>query len=217
MSSEAFFTFMNYKDKLSSNPVFGSISEVAGTTETYVVGGFVRDLIMKKKSKDIDVVCVGSGIDLAQKVARKISRKAHLSVYKNFGTAQVKADELEIEFVGARKESYKAHSRKPLVEDGTLEEDQLRRDFTINAMAICLNKDRFGELIDPFDGQKDIKRKTIRTPTDPEITFSDDPLRIMRAFRFAAQLNFDIDPVTLRGHSEKHRAAQDRLSRKNFR
>jgi poly(A) polymerase len=187
---------MNYKDKLSSNPVFGSISEVAGTTETYVVGGFVRDLIMKKKSKDIDVVCVGSGIDLAQKVARKISRKAHLSVYKNFGTAQVKADELEIEFVGARKESYKAHSRKPLVEDGTLEEDQLRRDFTINAMAICLNKDRFGELIDPFDGQKDIKRKTIRTPTDPEITFSDDPLRIMRAFRFAAQLNFDIDPVT---------------------
>jgi poly(A) polymerase len=187
---------MNYKDKLSSNPVFGSISEVAGTTETYVVGGFVRDLIMKKKSKDIDVVCVGSGIDLAQKVARKISRKAHLSVYKNFGTAQVKADELEIEFVGARKESYKAHSRKPLVEDGTLEEDQLRRDFTINAMAICLNKDRFGELIDPFDGQKDIKRKIIRTPTDPEITFSDDPLRIMRAFRFAAQLNFDIDPVT---------------------
>jgi poly(A) polymerase len=187
---------MNYKDKLSSNPVFGSISEVAGTTETYVVGGFVRDLIMKKKSKDIDVVCVGSGIDLAQKVARKISRKAHLSVYKNFGTAQVKADELEIEFVGARKESYKAHSRKPLVEDGTLEEDQLRRDFTINAMAICLNKDRFGELIDPFDGQKDIKRKFIRTPTDPEITFSDDPLRIMRAFRFAAQLNFDIDPVT---------------------
>jgi poly(A) polymerase len=159
-------------------------------------GGFVRDLIMKKKSKDIDVVCVGSGIDLAQKVARKISRKAHLSVYKNFGTAQVKADELEIEFVGARKESYKAHSRKPLVEDGTLEEDQLRRDFTINAMAICLNKDRFGELIDPFDGQKDIKRKIIRTPTDPEITFSDDPLRIMRAFRFAAQLNFDIDPVT---------------------
>jgi poly(A) polymerase len=139
---------------------------------------------------------LGSGIDLAQKVARKISRKAHLSVYKNFGTAQVKADELEIEFVGARKESYKAHSRKPLVEDGTLEEDQLRRDFTINAMAICLNKDRFGELIDPFDGQKDIKRKIIRTPTDPEITFSDDPLRIMRAFRFAAQLNFDIDPVT---------------------
>jgi putative nucleotidyltransferase with HDIG domain len=187
---------MNYKDKLSSIPVFSLISEVAGTMETYVVGGFVRDLILKKESKDIDVVCIGNGIDLAKKVAARIGGQVHLSIFKNFGTAQVKTKDLEIEFVGARKESYTKDSRKPVVENGSLEDDQLRRDFTINAMAICLNDDHFGELIDPFDGQKDIKRKTIKTPTDPDITFSDDPLRIMRAFRFAAQLNFDIDPAT---------------------
>ena len=187
---------MNYQESIHSNPVFKLISEVAGDVETYVVGGFVRDLIMKKSSKDIDVVCIGNGIDLARSVAKKMPGKVSLSVFKNFGTAQIKAGDLEIEFVGARKESYSVDSRKPTVEDGTLQDDQLRRDFTINALAICLNEDRFGELIDPFDGQMDIKRKVIKTPTDPEITFSDDPLRIMRAFRFAAQLNFDIDPLT---------------------
>jgi len=187
---------MNFQENIISNPVFKLIGEAAGATETYVVGGFVRDLIMKKKSKDIDIVCVGSGIDLAKAVARKIPGKSNLSVFKTFGTAQVKTSDLEIEFVGARKESYSSDSRKPTVESGSLQDDQLRRDFTINALAICLNDDRFGELIDPFDGQKDIRRKIIRTPTDPEITFSDDPLRIMRAFRFAAQLGFDIDPVT---------------------
>jgi len=190
------FVFMNYKDQISYNPVFKTISEVAGITETYVVGGFVRDLLMQKASKDIDVVCVGSGIELARKVASKIPGKTNLSVFKNFGTAQVKSKGLEIEFVGARKESYREDSRKPIVENGSLEDDQLRRDFTINALAISLNKDRFGELIDPFEGQKDIRRKIIKTPTDPAITFSDDPLRIMRAFRFAAQLGFDIDPAT---------------------
>jgi poly(A) polymerase len=187
---------MNYQESIHSNPVFKLISEVAGDVETYVVGGFVRDLIMKKSSRDIDVVCIGNGIDLARSVAKKMPGKVSLSVFKNFGTAQIKAGDLEIEFVGARKESYSVDSRKPTVEDGTLQDDQLRRDFTINALAICLNEDRFGELIDPFDGQMDIKRKVIKAPTDPEITFSDDPLRIMRAFRFAAQLNFDIDPLT---------------------
>ncbi len=187
---------MNYQEIIYSNPVFKLISEAAGDMETYVVGGFVRDLIMKKSSKDIDVVCVGSGIDLARAVAGMIPGKPNLNVFKNFGTAQIKAGDLEIEFVGARKESYAEDSRKPVVENGTLQDDQLRRDFTINALAICLNRDRFGELIDPFDGQKDIQRKIIKTPTDPDITFSDDPLRIMRAFRFAAQLNFDIAPLT---------------------
>jgi poly(A) polymerase len=187
---------MNYTDLINFNPVFRMISQAAGETETYVVGGFVRDMIMRKESKDIDVVCIGSGIDLAKKVTSMLPEKSSLNVFKNFGTAQVKMRDLEIEFVGARKESYRQDSRKPIVEDGTLEDDQLRRDFTINALALCLNKDRFGELIDPFDGQKDIKRKIIKTPTDPEVTFSDDPLRIMRAFRFAAQLGFDIDPLT---------------------
>jgi len=187
---------MNYSNQINSNPVFKVISEVAGNTETYVVGGYVRDMIMKKASRDIDVVCIGSGIDLAKKVSTKLPAKCSLSIFKNFGTAQVKTPDLEIEFVGARKESYRKDSRKPMVEDGTLEDDQLRRDFTINALAMCLNKERFGELVDPFDGQKDIRRKIIKTPTDPDITFSDDPLRIMRAFRFAAQLGFDIDPLT---------------------
>jgi putative nucleotidyltransferase with HDIG domain len=187
---------MNYSNQINSNPAFKVISEVAGNTETYVVGGYVRDMIMKKTSKDIDVVCIGSGIDLAKKVSSKLPGKSSISIFKNFGTAQVKTPDLEIEFVGARKESYRKNSRKPIVEDGTLEDDQLRRDFTINALAVCLNKERFGELIDPFEGQKDISRKIIKTPTNPDITFSDDPLRIMRAFRFAAQLGFDIDPLT---------------------
>ncbi len=187
---------MNYAQKINSNPILKLIGQVAGQTETYVVGGYVRDLIMDKPSKDIDIVCVGSGIDLASKIADRLPGKAFLSVFKNFGTAQIKFDGQEIEFVGARKESYRSESRKPIVEDGTLEDDQLRRDFTINALAICLNEDRFGELIDPFGGQKDIKRKILKTPLEPSITFSDDPLRIMRAFRFAAQLKFDIEANT---------------------
>lgn len=164
--------------------------------ETYVVGGYVRDILLKRPSKDIDFVCVGSGIALAQGVAQALGKGAHVTVFKSFGTAQVKLDDLELEFVGARKESYRADSRKPLVEDGTLEDDQKRRDFTINAMAIALNHGRFGELVDPFDGVGDLKRKTICTPQDPVITFSDDPLRMMRAVRFAAQLDFDIEADT---------------------
>ncbi len=190
------FHFMNFKEKLYSNSLFQLIGKAAGDVETYVVGGYVRDLIMKKESKDIDIVCVGSGIGLASAVAKRLHGNTQLNVFKSFGTAQIKSNGVEIEFVGARKESYRTDSRKPIVENGTLEDDQLRRDFTINALAICLNEDRFGELIDPFDGRKDIKRKIIRTPTDPQITFSDDPLRIMRAFRFAAQLGFDIDSPT---------------------
>ena len=187
---------MNYTQHILSNPILKLIGEVSGETETYVVGGYVRDLIMGSPSKDIDVVCIGSGISLAKKVAKNLPGKANLNVFKNFGTAQIKYEQQEIEFVGARKESYRRDSRKPIVEDGTLEDDQKRRDFTINALAICLSGDRMGELLDPFDGLKDIKKKNIKTPRDPSITFSDDPLRIMRAFRFAAQLNFDIDAGT---------------------
>lgn len=187
---------MNFKEKLYANPVFQLIGNVAGNTETYIVGGYVRDLLLKKDSKDIDIVCVGSGIELASAVAKELRGNVHLNVFKSFGTAQLKTGGIEIEFVGARKESYRSDSRKPIVEDGSLEDDQLRRDFTINALAISLNQERFGDLIDPFDGLRDIKRKIIRTPTDPQITFSDDPLRIMRAFRFAAQLGFDIEPGT---------------------
>ena len=193
---EAFSFSMNYSQYIKSNPILKLIGEAAGETETYVVGGYVRDLIMGIPSKDIDVVCVGSGIDLATKVSNLLPGKTFLNIFKNFGTAQIKFDDQDIEFVGARKESYRRDSRKPIVEDGTLEDDQKRRDFTINAMAICLNQSRLGELIDPFEGQKDIKRKLIQTPLDPSITFSDDPLRIMRAFRFAAQLNFDIEANT---------------------
>ena len=180
------------------HPIFRIVGEVGDRlgVETYVVGGYVRDIILKRPSKDIDFVCVGSGIGLAQGVAQALGHGAHVTVFKSFGTAQVKLDDLELEFVGARKESYRADSRKPLVEDGTLEDDQKRRDFTINALAIALNANRFGELIDPFDGVGDMKRKIMRTPQDPIITFSDDPLRMMRAVRFASQLNFDIEPDT---------------------
>ena len=193
------FHFMNYANKIKSLKILQLISEAAGNLETYVVGGFVRDLIMGRSSKDIDIVCIGSGITLAEKLAGRLNGRSNISVFKNFGTAQLKYGDQEIEFVGARKESYQRDSRKPIVEDGTLEDDQKRRDFTINALAICLNKDRFGELVDPFDGLSDIKRKIITTPLDASITFSDDPLRIMRAFRFAAQLNFDIDADTFEG------------------
>ena len=164
--------------------------------EAYVIGGYVRDIFLNRHSKDIDIVAVGSGIELAKAVARKLGKRATLSVFKNFGTAQVKAGDLELEFVGARRESYSHDSRKPIVEDGTLEDDQNRRDFTINALALCLNKDRFGELIDPFGGLDDMEDLIIRTPLDPDITFSDDPLRMMRAVRFATQLGFFIDPDT---------------------
>ncbi|MDH6535612.1 poly(A) polymerase [Parabacteroides sp. PM5-20] len=182
---------------LSAEP-FRLVSEVADELqmEVYVIGGYVRDIFLRRPSKDIDVVAVGSGITLAKAVANKWGRKAHLSVFKNFGTAQVKMRDTEIEFVGARKESYNRDSRKPIVEDGTLEDDQNRRDFTINALALCLNKDRYGELIDPFGGLEDMERLIIRTPLDPDITFSDDPLRMMRAIRFATQLGFFIDPET---------------------
>lgn len=178
------------------HPVFPIIRQVADQLqlETYVVGGYVRDLILKRPSKDIDFVCVGSGIQLAQAVAAALGPRVSVNIFKNFGTAQIRFDDVDLEFVGARRESYRSDSRKPIVEDGTLDDDQRRRDFSINAMAICLNHARFGELIDPFNGLEDIKRKMIRTPLDPVVTFSDDPLRMMRAVRFAAQLNYDIDP-----------------------
>ena len=201
--------------------IFHQISEAAGRlgVECYVVGGYVRDIFLERPSNDIDVVVVGSGIAVAEELKRMLGRKAHLSVFKNFGTAQVKirnekflrpfgskrpevergmrnSSFLEVEFVGARKESYSHDSRKPIVEDGTLEDDQNRRDFTVNAMAICLNKGRFGELVDPFNGLADLEDGIIATPLDPEITFSDDPLRMMRCIRFATQLNFQIEDET---------------------
>ena len=186
---------MNLSNHLKEE-IFKKIGEVADRlgVETYVVGGYVRDLILKRPSKDIDFVCVGSGITLAEEVAKTIGAK--VNVFKNFGTAQLVYQGLELEFVGARKESYRSESRKPIVEDGTLEDDQNRRDFTINAMAICINADNFGALIDPFNGVKDLKRKMVKTPLSPDITFSDDPLRMMRAIRFATQLKFDIDVTT---------------------
>ncbi len=184
--------------QLLDTELFHKISEVADTMgmECYVVGGYVRDIFLDRPSHDIDLVVVGSGIEMAKKLKTAIGRKAHLSVFKNFGTAQVKYGDLELEFVGARRESYRHDSRKPIVEDGTLEDDQNRRDFTINAMAICLNADRFGELVDPFDGLGDLDYGCIRTPLDPDITFSDDPLRMLRCVRFATQLNFYIDDET---------------------
>lgn len=179
--------------------IFKVISEAADQLkqETYVIGGFVRDLILNRPSPDIDVVTVGSGIELAEIVAKKLGPNIQVSVFRTFGTAMLKYQSLEVEFVGARKESYNEDSRKPMVENGTLKEDQNRRDFTINALAICLNKDRFGELIDPFGGIQDIQNKIIRTPLEPGITFSDDPLRMMRAIRFATQLGFTIEEKTL--------------------
>ena len=174
--------------------IFHRISEVADSlgVECYVVGGYVRDIFLERPSNDIDVVVVGSGIQVAKALKESLGKGAHLSVFRNFGTAQVKYKDMEVEFVGARKESYRHDSRKPIVEDGTLEDDQNRRDFTINAMAICLNKNRFGELVDPFYGIDDLADGFIRTPLDPDITFSDDPLRMMRCVRFATQLNFYI-------------------------
>ena len=182
--------------------LFHQIGEAADRlgVECYVVGGYVRDIFLERPSNDIDVVVVGSGITVAEELKRQLGRKAHLSVFRNFGTAQVKfrqkGKEYEVEFVGARKESYSHDSRKPVVEDGTLEDDQNRRDFTINAMAICLNQNRFGELVDPFNGLADLEDGIIATPLEPGITFSDDPLRMMRCVRFATQLNFQIEDET---------------------
>lgn len=183
---------------LLDKDIFHKISSAADLLdmECYVVGGYVRDLFLERPSNDIDVVVVGSGIRIAEVLKKMLGRKAKLSVFRNFGTAQVKYGGLEVEFVGARKESYTHDSRKPVVEDGTLEDDQNRRDFTINALAVCLNKERFGELVDPFDGIYDMEDGIIRTPLDPDITFSDDPLRMLRCVRFATQLNFYIEEET---------------------
>lgn len=179
---------------LSKDNIFDKLSQTADklNIETYLVGGYVRDLFLDRPTNDIDVVVVGSGIDFAKDFKNSLGQDAHLSVFKNFGTAQVKWHHHEIEFVGARRESYSHNSRKPIVENGTLEEDQNRRDFTINALAICLNRQHFGKLIDPFNGVRDLMDGLIRTPLDPDITFSDDPLRMMRCIRFATQLNFQI-------------------------
>ena len=184
---------------LIDSRVFHLVGEVADSMgrECYVVGGYVRDLIIHRHSKDIDFVTIGAGIEVAQAVAARLGNKSHLAVYRNFGTAQIHCGDDELEFVGARRESYDRQSRKPVVEDGTLDDDLARRDFTINAMAICVNAGRFGELVDRYDGLGDISRRIIRTPLDPDITFSDDPLRMMRAIRFATQLGFDIYPETL--------------------
>ena len=184
--------------QLPENKIFDLVAQAAQETnsETYVVGGFVRDIYLKRTSKDIDFVCVGDCLPLAKQFSSKISSKNQVHYFKNFGTAMVRANDWEVEFVGARKESYVEHSRNPETELGTLDDDLSRRDFTINALAISVNKKNYGLLIDKFDGISDLKRKIIRTPLDPSITFSDDPLRMMRAIRFASQLNFDIDPDT---------------------
>ncbi len=191
-------------DKHLTHPIFKTIADCANQlgVDAYVIGGFVRDIYLGRESKDIDVVTIGKGIELAELVHKQLGEEAHLSVFKNFGTAQVKIQDLEIEFVGARKESYNRDSRKPIVEDGTLENDQDRRDFTINALAIGLSKSNFGKLLDPFNGISDIENKIIRTPLAPEITYSDDPLRMMRAIRFASQLNFTIEANSLEAISK---------------
>mgnify|MGYP001627886532 CR=1 FL=1 len=194
----------NHKDALQHS-VFKTLAETATELqlEVYVIGGFVRDFLLQRGSpKDIDIVAVGSGIDLAQKVAQKLPNKPKVSVFKNYGTAMLRYKDLEIEFVGARKESYNHDSRNPVVENGTLEDDQNRRDFTINALALCLNKERFGDLIDPFNGVEDLQTETIRTPLDPTITYSDDPLRMLRAIRFATQLQFEIEETSLHAITE---------------
>jgi len=193
-----------------NHEIFPLLSEIVteNNLQCYVIGGYVRDLLLKRPSKDIDIVVVGSGIDLARDVAKKLGRKGKISIYRNFGTAMLRYDDLEIEFVGARKESYRSDSRKPVVEDGTLQDDQNRRDFTINALAVSLNKATYGELLDTFDGLTDLKNKILRTPLDPDITYSDDPLRMMRAIRFSTQLEFVIEEKSL----EAIRQNKDRIT-----
>jgi poly(A) polymerase len=190
---------INHSEKLN-HPIFNKISEIADEeqVETYVIGGYVRDLFLKRDSKDIDIVVIGSGIQMALKVAKQLGG-IKVSTFKNFGTAMFRYKNLDIEFVGARKESYNRHSRKPLVEDGTLEDDQKRRDFTINALAISLNRKTFGQVLDPFNGLLHLQKEILQTPLDPDLTFSDDPLRMLRAIRFATQLNFKIEDHTLQG------------------
>jgi tRNA nucleotidyltransferase/poly(A) polymerase len=190
---------MNYKSALN-NKIFEVISQASQelNVDSYVIGGFVRDLLLGRDfKKDIDVVAVGSGIELALKVSQLLPNKPKVQVFKTYGTAMLRFEDTEIEFVGARKESYNHDSRNPLVENGTLEDDQNRRDFTINALALSLNSTNFGELSDPFNGLEDMKNKTIKTPLDPDITFSDDPLRMLRGIRFATQLNFEIEEKSL--------------------
>lgn len=198
---------MNLKERLK-DPVLRRIGDVADKMgrEVYIVGGYVRDLLLGIPSKDMDFVTVGSGIELAKKVAKDIGPEARLAVFANYGTAQVSGPGMELEFVGARRESYSRDSRNPIVEDGTLDDDMKRRDFTVNAMAICLNSERFGELVDPFDGRGDLERRLIRTPLEPDTTFSDDPLRMLRAIRFATKLGFQIYPETF--ESIKRNAAR---------
>lgn len=194
-----FLQFLTAMKQKLGNKIFKTISAVADEMhlETYVIGGFVRDLYLHRSSKDIDIVTVGSGIDLAKNVAKILKPGSGINVFKNFGTAMLKYKNWEIEFVGTRKESYQRNSRKPIVENGTLLDDQNRRDFTINALALGLNKNNFGELLDSFGGVKDIENKIIKTPLNPDITFSDDPLRMLRAIRFSSQLNFEIEAKTL--------------------
>ncbi len=189
---------MNFKEQLTNYPILEIVARASAElgVEAYIIGGFVRDLILKRPSKDIDIVSIGSGIELAELVAQQLGPDVHVNIFKTFGTAQIRQGDLEVEFVGARRESYSPDSRKPAVEDGTLQDDQNRRDFTINAMGISLSRNNFGDLIDPFEGMRDLRKKIIRTPLEPGITFSDDPLRMMRAIRFASQLNFDIEPDT---------------------
>ncbi len=192
--------YHNYSKALH-HKIFRVISEAAEdlSVDAYVIGGFVRDHILERgEPKDIDIVAIGSGIELAKKVSEKLPNTPKVQVFKNFGTAMLRSEDMEIEFVGARKESYRQDSRKPIVEDGTLEDDQNRRDFTINALALKLNEDGFGDLLDPFDGYEDLKNKIIKTPLDPDITYSDDPLRMYRAIRFASQLNFMIEAASLK-------------------
>ena len=187
------------KTKLT-HPVFNIISKCAEemNIDAYVIGGWVRDLILNRSCKDIDIVAIGSGIELAERVAKQLGNQYHVTVYKNFGTAQIAYEDYDIEFVGARKESYRSESRKPIVENGTLEDDQNRRDFTINALAISLNANNYGELLDPFNGYNDMENGIIRTPLNPDVTYSDDPLRMMRAIRFATQLNYVIEEESLK-------------------
>lgn len=195
---------MTHKKALQHR-IFKIISQCADrlNLEAYVIGGFVRDYFLERgNAKDIDVVAIGSGIELAQEVSNSLPDNPKVQVFKTYGTAMLKYEDIEIEFVGARKESYNKESRNPVVENGTLHDDQNRRDFTINALALCLNESRFGELLDPFDGLSDMENKTIRTPLDPDITYSDDPLRMMRAIRFATQLNFEIESGSLNAISE---------------